>query len=141
MRYVILAGITLVFIVVVAVNLLANPQTLDTNQMQTMYGGVCYDKSEVFTEGCSPTWTCSSKKREYSTDRTSLGTQEINVVDSGYKRYESRQKDKTCKITEFSAWSTTHQTCSQRKRPSTYDKGPKYTMRGGSCYAPDNDDN
>ena len=44
MRSITLAGIILVTLVVVAVNLLAGPQTLDTSQMQTMYGGVCYNQ-------------------------------------------------------------------------------------------------
>ena len=134
MRSMMLAGIILVALVVVAVNLLADPQTLDASQMQTMYGGICFSKSEIFTEGCAPTWTCSSNEDQEGTDKTNLGTQKINYATSGYSSYESRTKDTTCKITKFVKKSNSHKTCSQRKRPSTYLRGPKYTMRGSGCY-------
>ena len=87
MRSMTLAGIILVALVVVAVNLLADPQTLDTSQMRTMYGGVCYSKSDVATSGCSPTWTCSSNKSQGGTDHTDLKTQQLNYVTSGSKSY------------------------------------------------------
>lgn len=133
MRSLTFAGIILVALVVVTVNLLTDPQTLNASQMQTMYGGICYSKSEVFTEGCSPRWTCSASKKTGDTDHTNLGTQKVNYTTSGYSSYESRTKDHTCKITSFDNWSNSKPTCSQRKRPSTYWKGPKYTMRGSGC--------
>lgn len=132
MRSMTLAGIILVGLAVVAVNLLADPQTLDVSQMQTMYGGVCYTKSDVATPSCSPTWTCSSSKSEGGTDYTDLLTQQINYVTSGSKYYSSRTKDKTCKETSFRPKSSRYRTCSQRKLPSRYWKGPKFSLNG-SC--------
>lgn len=133
MRSMMLAGIILVALVVVTVNLLADPQELDTSQMQTIYGGVCYSKSEVANTSCSPTWTCSSSKDDGGTDHTDLRKQVINYTTSGYNSYESRNKDHTCKVTPFRPKGGRYQTCSQRKLRSSYWKGPKYTMRGGSC--------
>ena len=140
MRSMTLVGIILVTFVVVVVNLLANPQKLDTSQMQTMYGGACLDKKEEPTSGCSPTWTCSDQKPEGGTDHTDLKTWEIDYVTSGYSRQQSRNKDTTCKKTPFHPKGANHETCSQRKMTSSYDKGPKYTFYG-SCYDPDYDDN
>ena len=134
MRSMTLAGIILVALVVVAVNLLADPQTLDMNQMRTMYGGTCYSKSDVSTPSCSPTWTCSSSKSEGGTDYTDLLTQQLNYVTSGSKTYSSRNKDSTCKETPFRPKSSRYKTCSQRKLPSRYWKGPKYSLTG-SCYS------
>ena len=132
MRGITFAGIILVAFVVVAVNLLAEPQTLDASQMQTMYGGVCYSKSDVATPGCSPTWTCSSSKSQGGTDHTDLKTQQLNYVTSGSKSYSSRKKDTICKITPFRPKGGRYKTCSQRKLTSTYKKGPKYSFNG-SC--------
>lgn len=133
MRSMTLVGIILVAIVVVTVNLLADPQTLDASQMQTMYGGVCYTKSDVATSSCSPTWTCSSSKSEGGTDYTDLRTQVVNYATSGYSSYSSRTKDHTCKVTPFRPKSSRYKTCSQRKLPSSYWKGPKFTMSGSGC--------
>lgn len=140
MRNMTLAGIILAILVVMAVNLLADPQTLDTSQMRTMYGGVCYSKSDIATPGCSPTWTCSDQKSEGGTDHTDLKTQQLDYVRSGSKSYSSRKKDTTCKITPFHPKGANHETCSQRKMTSTYKRGPKYSFNG-NCYDPDYDDN
>ena len=133
MRSMTLAGIILVALVVVAVNLLADPQTLDTSQMQTMYGGVCYGKSNNSTSNCSPTWTCSSNRPAGGTDFTDLLTQQVTYPTSGSSSFSSNpNKDRTCKVTTFRPKSSQHRTCSQRRLTPSYWRGPKISLHG-SC--------
>ena len=135
MRSMTLAGIILVALVRMAVNLLADPQELDASHMQTMYGGTCYSRSNVSTSSCSPTWTCSSSRPQGGTDYTDLLTQQINYVTNGSSYYSTnRNRDRTCKVTSFRPKSSSHRTCSQRRLTPSYWRGPKFSLYG-SCYS------